>query len=143
MQLHQLKPIHKNKPRKRVGRGGKRGAYSGRGMKGQKQHAGRKIPGGWKELIKRLPKQRGTKFKSFREKPQIVNLGEIEKNFKDSEIVSPPALLERGLIEKKKNRMPQVKILSQGEITKKIIVKNCLVSQSAREKIEKIGGEIK
>lgn len=66
MQLNDLKPIHKNKKRKRVGRGGKRGTYSGRGQKGQLSRAGRKLKPVIREIIKRYPKLRGYKFKSFK-----------------------------------------------------------------------------
>ncbi|MFQ6049937.1 MAG: hypothetical protein ACE5J0_02775 [Candidatus Paceibacterales bacterium] len=58
MELHELKPIHKKKKRKRVGRGGKRGTYSGRGIKGQKTRAGRKLKPIIQETIKRYPKLR-------------------------------------------------------------------------------------
>lgn len=64
MQLHELKPKHKRKKRKRVGRGGKRGTYSGRGIKGQKARAGRRLKPVIRELIKRYPKLRGYKFKA-------------------------------------------------------------------------------
>jgi large subunit ribosomal protein L15 len=64
MQLHELKPIHKSKKRKRVGRGGKRGTFAGRGQKGQRSRAGRKMKPVVRELIKRYPKLRGYKFKS-------------------------------------------------------------------------------
>jgi len=64
MQLHQVQPIHKNKSKKRVGRGGKRGTYSGRGMKGQKSRAGRKIRPAVRDLIQRTPKLRGTSDKA-------------------------------------------------------------------------------
>jgi ribosomal protein L15 len=60
MQLHEVQPIHKNKSKKRIGRGGKRGTYSGRGMKGQKSRAGRKIRPSVRDLIQRTPKLRGT-----------------------------------------------------------------------------------
>lgn len=60
MQLHQVQPTHKNKSKKRIGRGGKRGTYSGRGMKGQKSRAGRKIRPAVRDLIQRTPKLRGT-----------------------------------------------------------------------------------
>ena len=60
MQLHQLQPIHKLKDKKRIGRGGKRGSYSGRGIKGQKSRAGAKLyRPGRKELLIRIPKLRG------------------------------------------------------------------------------------
>ncbi|PIS13477.1 MAG: hypothetical protein COT67_01505 [Candidatus Tagabacteria bacterium CG09_land_8_20_14_0_10_41_14] len=63
MQLHQLKPSTKNKDKKRIGRGGKRGTYSGRGLKGQKSRAGRKLRPQLRDIIKRLPKKRGYRFK--------------------------------------------------------------------------------
>ncbi|MBZ1348254.1 MAG: uL15 family ribosomal protein [Candidatus Nealsonbacteria bacterium] len=64
MQLHQLKPIHKRKKRKRLGRGGKRGTYSGRGMKGQKSRAGARFEPIIRGLIKRYPKLRGYRNRS-------------------------------------------------------------------------------
>lgn len=64
MQLHQLKPNNKKRKAKRVGRGGKRGTYSGKGMKGQKSRSGRKFEPIVRGLIKRYPKLRGYKFKS-------------------------------------------------------------------------------
>lgn len=59
MQLHELQPKHKLKKQKRIGRGGKRGTYSGRGIKGQKSRAGRKLKPAIREFIKRYPKLRG------------------------------------------------------------------------------------
>jgi large subunit ribosomal protein L15 len=61
MQLHQLQPITKKKAEKRVGRGGKRGTYSGRGLKGQKARAGRKIRPAIRDYIQKLPKIKGAK----------------------------------------------------------------------------------
>jgi len=63
MQLHQVKPSHKTKTKKRVGRGGKKGTYSGRGIKGQKARAGAKLKPAIRDLIKKIPKLRGYKFK--------------------------------------------------------------------------------
>ncbi|OIO49751.1 MAG: hypothetical protein AUJ39_00315 [Parcubacteria group bacterium CG1_02_42_13] len=65
MQLHELAPIHINKGKKRIGRGGKRGTYSGRGTKGQKARAGHRIRPAERDLIQRLPKLRG-----FNNKPK-------------------------------------------------------------------------
>lgn len=83
MQLHQLKPIHKFKKPKRVGRGGKRGIYSGRGIKGQKSRAGHKLKPIIRELIKRYPKLRGyrqkSKTKEQKSKIFIVNLEKLKK----------------------------------------------------------------
>lgn len=143
MQLHQLKPIYRRKRRKRVGRGGKRGTYSGRGIKGQKARAGKKLRPAIRELIKRYPKLRGYRFGPKRTKPAIVNLTQLSQRFKSLEIVSPKILLQKGIIRKIKGRIPEVKILGRGKLTKKLVIEGCLVSKSAKEKIEKAGGTIK
>jgi len=75
MQLHQLRPKHKLKKKKRIGRGGKRGTYSGKGIKGQKSRAGRKFAPVIRELIKRYPKLRGYRFKNHEGFLVIVNVG--------------------------------------------------------------------
>lgn len=59
MQLHQIQPLHKPKGKKRIGRGGKRGTYSGKGIKGQSSRAGAKIRPEIRDLIKKIPKKRG------------------------------------------------------------------------------------
>ncbi|MCX6731583.1 MAG: 50S ribosomal protein L15, partial [Candidatus Parcubacteria bacterium] len=128
------KPKTKKRNIKRIGRGGKRGGYSGRGIKGQKSRAGRKIRPQWRDIIKKLPKKRGYSSPSLKEKPVVVNLDVIEKNFKAGEKVSPQTLAEKGII---KRREVKVKILGKGEITKKIIIENCLISKSAKAKIDK------
>jgi len=145
MQLHQLKPKHKLKKRKRVGRGGKRGTYSGRGLKGQSSRAGRKFKPAIRELIKRYPKLRGYKFKGQKPFPHlsVVNLDTLEKKFKAADTVTPKVLIERGLIRRIRGRLPKVKILGQGKLTKKLIIEDCQVSKQAKEKIEKAGGTIK
>ena len=141
MQLHELKPNHKLKKKKRVGRGGKRGTYSGRGIKGQKSRSGSKrkpgFEGGRTPLWRQLPKKKG--FKSIHSKPMAINLNILEKKFSDGDLITPRELLKKGLID---NIKLGAKILGQGEITKKLIVKNCLISKSAKEKIEKAGGKI-
>lgn len=63
MQLHEIQPFHKNRDKKRVGRGGKRGVTSGRGTKGQRARAGHRIRPAERDLIQRLPKLRGFKNK--------------------------------------------------------------------------------
>jgi large subunit ribosomal protein L15 len=120
MQLHELKPTHKPKKKKRIGRGGKRGTYSGRGIKGQKSRAGRKIRPEIRDFIKKIPKKRGYKFKA-KPKPQIVNLKDLEKVFsvsgeKDTIIITPKALFKAGLIGKVDSR--GVKILGKDEVVK-------------------------
>lgn len=136
MQLHQLKPEHKPKKRKRIGRGGKRGTYSGRGIKGQKARAGHKIRPEMRDIIKKIPKKRGYRFKSIRKKPQIVNLKDLEKNFKAGEKVTLETLLEKRLIAKVKGKMPQVKILGKGKLTKKLEVEGCKLSKSAEKALK-------
>jgi len=145
MQLHELKPIHKRKKRKRVGRGGKRGTYSGRGIKGQKSRAGRKLKPFIRELIKRYPKIRGHKAEIKNSKLNLVvlNLDDLEKNFNSGERINPSILLAKKIISKIKGRMPLVKILGKGEITKPLEIENCQLSKQAKEKIEKAGGKIK
>jgi large subunit ribosomal protein L15 len=59
MQLHELAPTHRSKDKKRIGRGGKRGTFCGRGSKGQKSRAGHRIRPAERDLILRLPKLRG------------------------------------------------------------------------------------
>jgi large subunit ribosomal protein L15 len=144
MQLHELKPVNKNKKPKRIGRGGKRGTYSGRGIKGQKARAGRKFQPVIRELIKKYHKLRGYRFKSIKRSDNkvTINLNILDKKFNESEIVTPKTLFERKIIKMFHKDLPKVKILAKGEITKKIIVKDCEVSKKAKEKIEKAGGFI-
>ncbi|MBU1179212.1 50S ribosomal protein L15 [Patescibacteria group bacterium] len=133
MQLHQIKPKTKNKKNKRVGRGGKRGTYSGKGMKGQKSRAGRKLRPQARDIIKRIPKKRGYRFKSIKKDAAVVNIGEIEKNFKDGEKITPQSLFEKKLVRKTKGKLPKVKILGRGKLTKKLTVSGCDVSESVKK----------
>jgi len=130
MQIHELKIKNKKKKKKRIGRGGKRGTYSGRGNKGQKSRAGAKIRPELRDFIKKIPKRRGYKFKA-RPKPVILNLKDLEKNFNDNDIINPKILLKKGLIVKIKNRIPEVKILGDGKLSKKFTVEDCKLSKSA------------
>lgn len=146
MQLHNIKPVHKLKKRKRIARGGKRGGYSGRGSKGQKSRAGAKIRPAIRDLVTKFPKQRGRAkhaFKSLVEKPVVLNLNVLEKKFKSGEIISPVTLFKKKLITKKESVISKIKILSEGEISKKLAFYNVLLSKSARVKIEKAGGTVK
>lgn len=143
MQLHEIKPIHKLKKPKRIGRGGKRGTYSGRGIKGQKSRSGQRLKPEIREVIKRYPKLRGYRFKPWKVRPAIVNIEILEKKFKTGEQVSPKILLEKKLIRRIKGKMPKVKILGKGELAKKLIISDCQISKSAKEKIKKAGGTIK
>lgn len=130
MQFHQLQLKTKFRNGRRIGRGGKRGTYSGRGTKGQKARAGHKIRPAERDILKKIPKLRGSKFKSFRLKPAAVSIRNIEKKFKAGDIVSPGSLLKAGLISKIKGRMPRVKILGSGKLTKKFIFKDAVFSKS-------------
>jgi len=141
IQIHQLKPTKKRKKEKRVGRGGKKGKYSGRGIKGQRSRAGRKLKPIIREILKKYPKLRGYKFKAKKEY-EIINLDKIEKYFKEGEKVTPETLVEKGLIRKRGGKIPEVKILGKGEISKKLIFENCKLSKSAKEKIEKAKGYV-
>lgn len=145
MQLHELRPKHKLKKRKRVGRGGKRGTYSGRGQKGQKSRSGRRLQPVVRELIKRYPKLRGYRMKSrfpISNFQTIVNLDVLEKKFDSGDKVNPKVLLEKKIIDRIKGRLPQVKILGQGELKKTLTLENLLISKQAKDKIKKAGGKI-
>lgn len=145
MQLHEIHPIHKPKKKRRVGRGGKRGLYCGRGIKGQKARTSHHFKPVIRGFIKRYPKLRGYRFKSKTPKSQIaiLNLETLEKKFDSEEKVTPQILLEKNLIRRIKGRIPQVKILGEGKLAKKLIIEGCKVSKSAKDKIEKVGGIIK
>lgn len=143
MQIHQLQPKHYNRGKKRVGRGGRKGTYSGKGMKGQASRAGRKMVPIIRELIKRYPKLKGYRSFVLNDYSVIVNLDILEKNSKAGEVISPENLVKMGIVGKIKGRVPKVKILGDGKLTKKLAVENCKVSASAKTAIEKAGGTIK
>jgi len=143
MQLHQLKPIHKGKKTKRVGRGGAHGHYCCVGVaKGQKAR-GRKFKPIIRELIKKYPKLRGYRFKSFVQKPFVLDIGILDKGFEAGEKVSPQTLIEKRLVRKIKGEIPKIKIVGGGEIKKALVFENIPVSKSAKERIEKAGGTVK
>lgn len=147
MQLHQLNPIHKPHKAKRVGRGGKKGTYSGKGIKGQNSRAGRRFKPIIRELIKRYPKLRGYRFKpqipGLKFRIAVLNLDILEKTFEAGSKINPEILAEKKIIAKIKGVLPRPKILGQGEITKALEVEGCLFSGQAKEKIEKAGGKVK
>jgi len=142
MQLHELKPKHKTKDKRRIGRGGKKGTYSGRGNKGQSSRAGRKMVPIIRELIKRYPKLKGYRRFVLDNYSAVVNLDVLEKS-KDGDVINPENLIKNGIVRRIKGKAPEVKILGSGKLTKKITVENCKVSKSAKEAIEKAGGTIK
>ena len=139
MQLHTLQPATKRKKGKRIGRGGKRGTYSGRGIKGQRARSGHKIRPASRDLLIRIPKLRGSRNKSLRDKTAVVHVGDLEKKIKGG-TVNRAALEEARLIRKS---VARVKILGDGEITRALKVEGLEVSESARKKIEAAGGEVR
>lgn len=140
-ELHNLKSAG-TKRRKRVGRGNGsgHGTYSTRGQKGQRARSGGRAglqQRSFKTILSHLPKNRG--FKSLRDKNQTVNLQMLNDAFNDNEQVTPRLLVKRGLVA---DLTPTIKILGQGDLKKKLAVKNCLVSMAAKTKIEAAGGTV-
>lgn len=142
MQINTLKREHPNKKSTQVGRGGTRGKTSGRGGKGQTARAGNKRRPEIRDIIKKLPKLRGYRFKSASIKLSPVNVGSLNV-FEVGAVVNPLSLFEKNLIRRVGGEIPHVKILGTGELTKKLSITGCKVSDSARTKIEKAGGIVK
>jgi large subunit ribosomal protein L15 len=152
LNLSNLEPAQPRKPRKRVGRGlgSGKGRYSGRGIKGQKSRAGsHKMPagfeGGQMPIDMRLGKLRGNTSADampigpFRTYTQPVNVGDLERRFDAGADVTPEALKSTGLVRK---LSIDVKVLGEGELTKKLAVSAHGFSKSAVEKIEAAGGSV-
>ena len=142
MRLHNLKPRpgakHRNK-RKGLGESSGHGKTSGRGGKGQTARAGSGIrlgfEGGQMPLLRRIPK-RGFNNKSFGTHLAVINV-EVLNEFASGATVTPESLVEQGILKK---LLEGVKVLGDGELTKKLTVKAQQFSASAREKITKAGG---
>jgi len=117
----------KNKKNKRIGRGGSRGTSSGRGTKGQGSRSGHRIRPAERDFLIRIPKLRGYKNKSFREKPRIWNVENLQKSSKN--IFSS-------------DTVGKIKILGRGDIKKSVTVSGLKVSKIARDKIIAAGGKI-
>ena len=141
MQIHEIQPNRKQRRARRIGRGGKKGMSSGRGMKGQKSRAGHRMQPKVRELLKRYPKLRGSR-RPTREKAITIKLAQLEKHFQAGEIVNPAVLAQKKIAGTIKGQMPSIKILGDGEITKALTIEKCALSKSAREKIVKAGGTI-
>ena len=152
LNLSSLKPAQARKERKRVGRGpgSGKGRYSGRGIKGQKSRAGsHSMPvgfeGGQMPIDMRIGKLRGNTSADampigpFRTYSQPVNVGDLEARFDAGADVTVDALKAAGLISK---LSVDVKVLGEGELTKKLSVTAHSFSKSAVEKIEAAGGTI-
>ena len=143
MKLHELeKNIGATHKKKRVGRGpgSGLGKTSGRGQKGQKARSGGSInpvfEGGQLPLFRRLPK-RGFSNAPFKIEYATINVSDLDK-FEDGAVVTPELLKEMGIL---KQQLDGVKVLGNGELTKKITVKANRFSKTAVEKIEKMGGK--
>ncbi|MBQ1757730.1 MAG: 50S ribosomal protein L15 [Erysipelotrichaceae bacterium] len=142
MKLHELKPVdgaRKDGFRLGRGHGSGNGKTSGKGNKGQKARSGGMgklgFEGGQTPLARRLPKRGFTNF--TRKEYSIINLSQLN-NFEDGAEVNPMILKELGLV---KNLKDGLKVLGEGELTKKLNVKAHKFSQSAVELIEKAGGK--
>lgn len=139
MQIHEVHPNTKLKKKKRVGRGGKRGTFSGKGMKGQKSRAGAKLKPIVRDLLKRYPKLRGHNFSPL-SKVSTVSIFKIDSFFEDGAVITPKTLVEKGILQKSKKN--PVKILATGTTNKKFYIKDCEASKGAKEIIEKAGGKV-
>jgi large subunit ribosomal protein L15 len=142
MELHDLHPAPGAKRgRKRIGRGpgSGTGKTDGKGHKGQKSRSGYSrrygFEGGQMPLVRRLPKRGFTNI--FRVEFQVVNLRDLERVFADGDTVSPESLTEKGLV---RGGRRLVKVLGDGELSKKLAVQVHKFSASARAGIEKAGG---
>ena len=140
MKLHELSPAPGSvKERKRIGRGAAsgQGKTAGKGHKGQKARSGAPRPGfegGQMPLYRRLPKRGFTNINS----KEIVGINvSVLERFENDSVVSVETLLETGVI---KNPQDGVKILGNGELTKKLVVKANAFSEGAKAKIEAVGG---
>ena len=142
MDLSNLSPAagskHSDNFRRGRGHGSGNGKTAGKGHKGQKARSGAPRPGfegGQMPLYRRLPK-RGFKNRNSKE-IVAVNISVLE-NFDNDAVVSVDTLIERGIV---KNPRDGVKILGNGELTKKLTVQANAFSASAKEKIEALGGK--
>lgn len=137
-------PEGANKKKRIVGRGSSsgRGTTAGRGNKGQQSRSGGKVyvgfEGGQMPLYRRIAK-RGFSNYPFRKEFEVFNLRDLEGRYENGETVNRESLVLKGLLKK---AGALVKVLGDGEITKKITVDVDKVSASAKEKIEKAGGTV-
>ena len=143
MKLHELSPAPgSTSERKRIGRGpaSGQGKTAGKGHKGQKARAGRGMragfEGGQMPLQRRIPKRGFVNI--FAKEIAIVNLSAIDEKFADGAVVDVEALIEAGLVKK---ALDGVKVLGNGDISKKLTVKANACSESAKAKIEAAGGK--
>ena len=143
MKLHELKPgVGATTTKKRVGRGvgSGLGKTSGRGQKGQNARSGGGVPnwfeGGQFPLYRKLPKRGFTNAK-FKKEYATINLSDLNK-FDNGVEVTPELLKEMGLVKK---QLCGIKVLGNGVLEKKLVVKASKFSKTAKEQIEKLGGK--
>jgi large subunit ribosomal protein L15 len=135
--------VHKAKPRKRLGRGigSGQGKTAGRGHKGQGSRSGVSFlsifQGGTMPLVRRVPK-RGFNNR-WAKTVLVVNVGDLNQAFKSGDLVTPEKLAAANLV---KGRYDELKVLGDGEVTKKLKVSAHRFSKSAAEKITAAGGEV-
>jgi len=146
MQMNSLKRAHANTKHVQVGRGGKRGKTAGRGTKGQNARSGHRKRPELRDIIKKIPKLRGhgknrAKSSFVKDRAITINLKSIEAKFTDGSAVNVETLRAAKLITASKTPAG-IKILGNGEITKKLSFSNVSVSESAKEKIIKAGGSV-
>lgn len=143
MKLHELRYNEGSiKDSKRLGRGTSsgNGKTSGKGHKGQNARSGGGVrlgfEGGQNPLFSRVPK-RGFNNYNFQTKYAVINVGDLNK-FEDGTTITPEILKEMGLVKK---QLDGIKVLGNGTLEKKLIVKATIFSKTAKEKIEKNGGK--
>ena len=144
MRLHDVKPVPGSvKRRKRVGCGESsgHGKTSTRGNKGQRARSGAGIrigfEGGQMPLHRRLPKK-GFSNACFKDKVVIVNVSQLEV-FEDGTEINEALLRQRGLV---RGKVDAIKLLGEGDLSKKLVIAIDRVSASAKDKVEKSGGSI-
>ena len=148
MQAHTLQPVHKRIKRPRVGRGGKRGKTSGKGHKGQKARAGSRIRPEMRDIIKKIPKLRGhgknrsRTVRANKLRYVAVNLSALEAHFEKGDAVTKTLLAKKGLIKSFGGKLPKVKILGSGTLSKSLSLSVDAVSSTAKAAIEKAGGTV-
>jgi large subunit ribosomal protein L15 len=144
MQIHQLPSIQKKA--QRIGRSGKRGSYSGRGVKGQRSRSGHRIRPAERDLIIRLPKLRGFRNKPKFEVGEVFNLNVLSVRLKPHANGVSPLVLNLALLKTvgllSKGFTGHVKILGTGEMAFPVSVQGLKVSESAKMKIKKAGGTV-
>lgn len=140
-----IAPKGANKKPKRVGRGSSSGlgTTAGKGNKGQQSRSGSAVPyvgfeGGQMPLFRRVA-QRGFSNYPFKKEYECFNLCDLEAKYADGETVDKLSLIAKGLLKKAD---ASVKILGNGDITKKLTVKVDKISASAKAKVEKAGGSV-